>query len=256
MDFAAVMFLGTAASAAGETGVRVGDAYARASADGRQWTIGTAAVELVLQCAEERFRLVSYQNKLVSPPQEYVDPGMAAAPFALQPTVSSAGRFVVEAVWEKFLPNSARFDPADDKLQLDVKKGDLIGFSVGPHGDYSGDETEWITTVDYGNERYTSSQDARAWNKARSGTTTSIGLAAGSSSSSTAWRCSRTPRRRCGSRRRAAAGERRATRRTSARPKCTLHRLSMPSVHGGRRGTARWPFAARPGTSRYPAIRM
>ena len=161
LTFAAVMFLRAAASTAGEAGVRVGDAYARVSADGRQWTIGTAAVELVLQCAEGRFRLVSYQNRLVNPPREYVDPSRAAAPFALQPTASPAGRFVVEAVWAKFLPNPARFDPADDKLQLDVKKGDMIGFSVGPHGDFSGDETEWITTVDYGSERFTSSQDAR-----------------------------------------------------------------------------------------------
>ncbi len=161
LTIAAAMFLGTVASAAAENGVRVGDAYARASADGRQWTIGTAGAELVLQCAEQRFRLVSYQNKLASPPQEYVDPGVAAAPFALQPAMSTAGRFVVEPIWAKFLPNSARFDPADDKLQMDVKKGDLVGFSVGPHGDYTGDETEWITTIDYGNERYTSSEDTR-----------------------------------------------------------------------------------------------
>ncbi len=161
LAFAALMLLGTVVSAAGESDLRVGDAYAHASADGRQWTIGSDAAEIVLKCAEKRFHLISYRNKLVSPPCEYVDPGMAAAPFALQPATSTAGRFVVETVWAKFLPNAARFDPADDKLKIDVQKGDLIGFSVGPHGDYSGDETEWITTVDYGNERYTSSQAAR-----------------------------------------------------------------------------------------------
>ncbi len=106
--------------------------------------------------------MVSYRNKLVEPPQEYVDPRTAAAPFALEAPVLSRGRYVIEPIWERFLPNAAHADPAENRLEATVKKGELIGFSVGPHGDYNGDETEWITTVEYADgHRYTSSQDTR-----------------------------------------------------------------------------------------------
>ena len=148
--------------AAMRTRVAVGDAFAQPRADGRSWTVGTAAVRVVLECGDGPLRLTSLQNRLVDPPQEYVDAGNAAAPFVLRAPPSAAGRYVIETAWSKFRPAPATVDPASDKLQLDVKKGDLVGFSVGPHGDYSGDETDWVTTVQYGpGERYVSSQDTR-----------------------------------------------------------------------------------------------
>ena len=147
-------FLGRAAD------VRVGGAYARGSADEKTWSIGTDSVGLAFECRDGQFRLLSFQNKLMSPAREYVQAETASAPFALEP-YSFIGRFVVETAWAKFLPNAATADPAAENLKLAVKKGDLIGFSVGPHGDFSGDETEWATTVDYQDgESYTSSKDA------------------------------------------------------------------------------------------------
>ena len=84
-----------------------------------------------LDCGERRFRLVSCQNKLVEPPQEYVDPRTAAAPFALEAPVLSGGQYVIEPIWERFLPNAAHADPAESRLEVTVKNGELIGFSVG-----------------------------------------------------------------------------------------------------------------------------
>ena len=148
-------FAGRAAEA------QVGGAYARGGADEKTWSIGTESVGLALDCRDGQFRLVSFQNKLVSPALEYVKTETAAAPFALEPQ-SFVGRFVVETAWAKFLPNGATADPAAENLKLSVKKGDLIGFSVGPHGDFTGDETEWPTTMDYQDgESYTSSQDTK-----------------------------------------------------------------------------------------------
>jgi hypothetical protein len=160
--FAAVICCVASVGAAAETRVRVDDAYAECTADGRRCAIGTAAVQLVFECDGGHFRLVSYQNMLVNPPREYIDATKTAAPFTLESPVSTDGQFIVESIWEKFLPNAATADPTDDQLELVVHKDEMIGFSVGPHGDFGGDETEWITTVDYGDgERYTSSQETR-----------------------------------------------------------------------------------------------
>ena len=139
---------------------QVDDAYARGSSDGKTWTIGTSAVELVLESRDGLFRLVNYRNKLVSPAVEYVDSAAAAAPFALN-NADYLGRFAVTEVWTKYLPGSATADPANDNVRIAVEKGELIGFAVGPHGDFISDQTQWITTLDYGGgEVYTSSQDA------------------------------------------------------------------------------------------------
>ncbi len=145
-----------------EQRVQVDDACCEVSDEGHRCVIGTAAVRLTFASNERGFHLVSYQNLLVEPAREYIDPSTAMAPFALKTPLSGEGRFLVETVWEKFLPNSARIDPADDGLAMEVHQGDLIGFSVGPHGDFGGDETDWVTTVDYGDgECYTSTQDRR-----------------------------------------------------------------------------------------------
>jgi len=141
--------------------VNVGDACARGSADQSQWSIGTEAIGMTLECRGGQFRLVSFQNKLTSPPQEYVMAEVASPPMTLQ-YQSSSGRYVIEPVWSKFLPNGATADPSADNLRLSVKKGDLIGFAVGPHGDYTGDEMEWATTVEYDDgEKYVSSADTK-----------------------------------------------------------------------------------------------
>jgi hypothetical protein len=54
------------------------DAYASTSADGQQWTIGTDAVELRLEYASGKLRLVALRNKLTSPATEYVAAGEAS----------------------------------------------------------------------------------------------------------------------------------------------------------------------------------
>jgi len=147
-----------AATARGDA--QVDDAYARSSPDGRTWAIGTSAFEMTLESRDGFFRLVSYRNKLANPEREYVDSATAAAPFALN-NAEYVGRFIVSEVWARYLPGGATADPAADNVKIVVEKGDLIGFAVGPHGDYRSDQTQWITTLDYGDgEVYTSSQDA------------------------------------------------------------------------------------------------
>ncbi|MCL5096652.1 MAG: hypothetical protein M1608_03800, partial [Candidatus Omnitrophica bacterium] len=147
-------------SVAGANPVRVDDAYVAASDDAQTWTIGTDAIEVTLSRQDNRFRLISLKNKLAQPSTEYVDTTSALMPFSLDPPFDSSP-FEIKSIWEKFLPNAATADPGADNLRLEVQKGDMIGFDVGPHGDYSGDQTEWTMTVDYGDgESYVSSGDA------------------------------------------------------------------------------------------------
>ena len=42
--------------------------------------------------------------------------------------MSAEGRFIVEPIWEKFLPNAASFDPAEDQLALDRPQGRVDRF--------------------------------------------------------------------------------------------------------------------------------
>ena len=59
-------------------GLTVGDAYARGSADGLVWTIGTKAIEMTVDGRGGAFRMVSLLNKACEPPLEYVDAKSAA----------------------------------------------------------------------------------------------------------------------------------------------------------------------------------
>ena len=145
-----------------ETRVQVDDAYAECSADGQHCAIGTAAVRLAFAGDDGHFRLVSYQNLLVDPAREYVDPDRPPLRSRWKrrcrrkdgSSSSRSGKSSCRTRRSSIRPRI--------RLALDVRKDELIGFSVGPHGDFSGDETDWITTVDYGDgERYTSSQDTQ-----------------------------------------------------------------------------------------------
>ncbi|MBM3241976.1 hypothetical protein FJZ31_37370 [Candidatus Poribacteria bacterium] len=66
------------------TEIKVRDAYVRSNVDGQRWTIGTETVQMVFECKEGKFRLVSFQNKLFNPQQEYIDEKMATAPFSFE----------------------------------------------------------------------------------------------------------------------------------------------------------------------------
>jgi len=136
------------------------DAFIRSNAQDQTWTVGTAAVELVLQFGHGHLRAASLKNKVISPIREYVQANGAADVFALQ-TPSDRERYQTETVWTKYLPVGSTADPADDQVQIPVRRGDLIGFAVGPHGDYAGDETQWTTVVQYiAGERYSSAEAA------------------------------------------------------------------------------------------------
>ncbi len=134
--------------------VEVEDAYVR----GREasWRIGTSSAEMGFRFADGRLLLARFLNKLVDPPREY-----AAAPSdPIGAEVSSAlERFTVETIWEKPLPAGAELELGSADLKFAVKKGDMVGFAVGPHGDYAGDQTEWITKVDYGDGESFASTD-------------------------------------------------------------------------------------------------
>ena len=128
--------------------VQVDDAYIRGEADGQTWRVGNAAVEWVLTGTDGRFRLIHFQNKLTTPPRDYVAAETAVPPFELKlPTLIE--QYQIESLWSRYLPNDATADPAGDKLSVTVEAGEMIGFAVGAHGDYAGDQTEWPTTVRY-----------------------------------------------------------------------------------------------------------
>jgi len=63
--------------------IQVDDAYARGSADGTEWTIGTKAVQLVFQAKNGQFRLISFENRTRPTPVQYLTPRTAVAPFVL-----------------------------------------------------------------------------------------------------------------------------------------------------------------------------
>jgi len=147
---------------AAETKVDVGDAYVRGSADGQRWSIGTQGVEMTFESRDGGFRTAGFQNRLVSPPLEYIDAKGSAAPF-LASTQHFVERYTIETLWGKPMVGPVTLDPAADNVRITVKKGDRIGFAVGPHGDYSSDHLRWPVTVDYGDgERYDSAAMPRS----------------------------------------------------------------------------------------------
>ena len=144
-------------NAAGD--VVMDDAFIRSDAEGKSWTIGTRAIELTLECRAEGLRTVSFKNKLTDPSCEYVNKDTGTPPFALEAN-RACERFTLTPVWSKYLPANCTADPAADQARLAVKRGELIGFAVGPHGSYQGDQTQWITELEYEDgESYSSAQD-------------------------------------------------------------------------------------------------
>ena len=147
------------ASAAPTAELMVADAYARASADGQYWTIGNGAMEQVFSSHEGKFRLISFKNKLTSPPVEYIGAALAGAPFALD-AEPFTGRHALEELWGQTLTAGGTIDFAQSKVNLTVKKGDLIGFSAVSLADHAGNHLEWPTTLQYANgRRYNSAED-------------------------------------------------------------------------------------------------
>ena len=139
----------------------VGDAYVRSEAGGARWRIGSQGIEQVLECSDGRLLLTSYQNKLTEPATEYVSPQKACAPFALD-VKPFAGSFSFEDLWRKTLNQGATVDPAADKVSVDVKRGELLGFCVLAESDDVSDSIAWTTAVAYENgPSYLSSDGAK-----------------------------------------------------------------------------------------------
>lgn len=114
---------------------------------------------MTVECRTGRLRLAHFKNKLANPPREYVAEATVVAPFAL---ASLTERFTVVPVWSKFLPSNASVDPSTDNVRITVKRGELIGFAVGPHGSYPGDQTQWTTSLQYEDgERYSSTSETK-----------------------------------------------------------------------------------------------
>lgn len=73
--------------------VKIGDAFARGTAGGVVWTIGTGAVEMTYEFRDGALTLTSFRNKLAKPAREYVSREAAASPFVVH---SKYGRWTVE----------------------------------------------------------------------------------------------------------------------------------------------------------------
>jgi hypothetical protein len=139
----------------------VGDAYARGSLDGTEWAIGSKTIELVFQAKDGQFRLISFKNRTVQPPVEYLKREAALAPFAFERSSLPAGDTVIQSLWEKNLKKGEAADPASENLSVTVKKGDRIGFSVEHGGNYASTTTRWPVTIAYDTgERYASTEDS------------------------------------------------------------------------------------------------
>jgi len=151
----------TASAACAEAAVvRVDDAFAKGSADGQTWTIGTDTIEATYECRDGRLRQTRFVNRLTKPDRDYVSATSPCAPFGID-SVSSLGPFSMTDLWSAVVGESPA-NPAGDNLQAPVKKGDLIGFCAGSGSDDSGASVVWAVTLEYGDgERYVSSDDAK-----------------------------------------------------------------------------------------------
>ena len=155
-----ILILWIGVRAPGAADVKVDDAFTRTEAGGNSWTIGTGAIQWTLENKDGQLRLVSYQNKLVSPAREYINPSEAAAPFALDTSIFA--HYATEPLWEKKLNVGSRIDLSADKLSLQVKAGDMIAFAVAARGEYCFAPTEWNTTIQYaGGKAYASIEDKK-----------------------------------------------------------------------------------------------
>ena len=144
-----------------ETRVDVQDAYVRGDADGQRWKIGTKGIEMAFEYRGGFFCLTGLQNKTVDPPLNYVDENTTGVPF-LTATQNFVEQYAIESVWAKPLVGSiASLDPGANNVRIAVKKGEMIGLSVGARGDFTCDHVRWPATFDYGDgESYTSTSDA------------------------------------------------------------------------------------------------
>ncbi len=99
----------------------VADAYARGSANGLTWTIGTKSVQMTFDGRGGEFRLTSFLNKSCEPPLEYVEAKTAAAPFSLdsenpaKPAAEADSQWTLKNGSVRQVPSGGR--PA---VQLDV----------------------------------------------------------------------------------------------------------------------------------------
>ncbi|MDE2126315.1 MAG: hypothetical protein KGJ62_06980 [Armatimonadetes bacterium] len=70
------------------------------------------------------------------------------------------GQVPAATLWRQAVPSNDTADPGSAVGPIRVRRGDAIGFAVGPHGDYRGDQMQWITSVQYRNGQTFSSQGA------------------------------------------------------------------------------------------------
>lgn len=139
--------------------VKVDDAYIQAVDSGKTWIAGTDAVEMTLGWKNNSLHLLSFKNKLADPVYDYVNQQLSASPFILD-TPFTEIQYNIDLKWKKHLLPGHTADPQADNIRINVSKGDMIGFSVGPHGDFRSDQTEWPMTVEYDTgESYSSTED-------------------------------------------------------------------------------------------------
>lgn len=140
--------------------VRVDDAFAKESADGQTWTIGTDTIEAAYEYRDGRFRQTRFVNGLAKPAPNYASTVLPSAPFGVDP-LSALGPFSVTTLWSTVVGESS-VNPTNDNLQIPVKKGDLIGFCAGSGSDDRGTSVAWTVTLAYGDgEIFVSSDDVK-----------------------------------------------------------------------------------------------
>ena len=131
------------------TRFRMKDAYVHSSKDGQTWTIGTDALEVVLECKDGQFRIVSYKNKLVSPYLEYAEIKGSGSLFETE-AGQMMERFDFEKLWSVAFAKRETIRTVD-KISLNVKKGEIIGFRADKM-DQEPSMVKWNISVQYEND--------------------------------------------------------------------------------------------------------
>ena len=143
------------------TNIIVDDAYVRSNQSRTDWHIGTGSVNADYLIKNGEFLITGLGNRALGSDFNYIDRANAICPLDSLVSLKSS-RFVIKELWTKYLLLGTTANPSADDLKISVKKGDMLGFSVGAHGSLIGDQIDWPTTVTYADgENYTSSTESK-----------------------------------------------------------------------------------------------
>jgi len=140
--------------------IGIKDAFIKSSTAKSKWSIGTGSVQIDLAVKNGEVLITGFKNRSTKPQVDYITSKNAIRLITSDEIADE--KYKIKQLWSKTLSAGSTADPKNDGLELNVKKGDMIGFSVGAHGDYACDQIDWPIRIDYSDgESYISSAESK-----------------------------------------------------------------------------------------------